>query len=135
VDLKALTGGQEAGFLADFSPETVAPKLGWPEAMLGGHTAAESIRELARDFASHVPSLAIGGDSAGAQKNGLFNLEAIYALNYLVGSVGAPGGLRFNPKSPLPDWPQPPVAASMPQWRQVVSAMNEGKTDQLFPLP
>jgi len=132
VDLTALTGGQDAGFLADFSPETVGPKLGWPETMLGGKSAAESIRELARDFASHRPSLAIGGDSAGAQKNGLFNLEAIYALNYLVGSVGAPGGLRFNPKSPLPEWPQPSVAASIPQWQQVVSNLNEGKTKLLL---
>ncbi len=132
VDLQALTGGQEAGFLADFSPETIGPKLGWPEAMLGGRSAAESIRELARDFASHRPSLAIGGDSAGAQKNGLFNLEAIYALNYLVGSVGATGGLRFNPKSPLPEWPQPPVAAALAQWQQVVSALNEGKTKLLL---
>ncbi|MFB3120475.1 MAG: molybdopterin-dependent oxidoreductase, partial [Stenotrophomonas maltophilia] len=128
VDLKALTGGQEAEFLADFSPETVAPNLWGTEAMLN----AETIRELARDFASHRPSLAIGGDSAGAQENGLFNLEAIYALNYLVGSVGVPGGLRFNPRSPLTDWPQPSVAASIPQWRQVVSAINEGKTKLLM---
>ena len=132
VDLAALTGGQGTGFLADFSPETVGPKLGWPEAMLGGKSDAETIRQLARDFASHLPSLAIGGDSAGAQKNGLFNLEAIYALNYLVGSAGAPGGLRFNPKSPLPEWPQPPVAASISDWRETVSALNEGKTKLLM---
>ena len=132
VDLAALTGGQEADFLADFSPETVGPKLGWPPEMLGGKSAAETIRELALKFAKDGPSLAIGGDSAGAQANGLFNLEAIYALNYLVGSVGAPGGLRFNPKSPLPDWPQPSVAASIPQWQQVVSDLNEGKTKLLL---
>ena len=132
VDLKALTDGQEAGFLADFSPETVGPKLGWPEAMLGSKSAADTIRELAEAFAKEGPSLAIGGDSAGAQENGLFNLEAIYALNYLVGSVGAPGGLRFNPKSPLPMWPQPPVAASISDWRDTVSALNEGKTRLLM---
>ena len=132
VDLQALTGGQEGEFLADFSPETVGPKLGWPQAMLGGQSAAETIRELARKFATEGPSLAIGGDSAGAQVNGLFNLEAIYALNYLVGSVGATGGLRFNPKSPLPDWPQPTVAASIPQWQQVISDLNEGKTKLLL---
>ena len=132
VDLRALTGGQEAGFLADFSPETVGPKLGWPEAMLGGKSAAETIRELALKFAKDGPSLAIGGDSAGAQENGLFNLEAIYALNYLVGSAGATGGLRFNPKGPLPEWPQPSVAASISDWRETVSGLSEGKIQLLL---
>lgn len=132
VDLAALSGGQGAEFLSDFSPEAVGPKLGWPDAMLGGHNAADTIRELARDFASHRPSLAIGGDSAGAQENGLFNLEAIYALNYLVGSVGGPGGLRFNPKSPLPEWPQPSAAASISDWRDTISALNQGKTKLLM---
>ena len=132
VDLAALTGGQEGGFLADFSPETVGPKLGWPEAMLGGKSAADTIRELAEKFAKDGPSLAIGGDSAGAQENGLFNLEAIYGLNYLVGSAGGPGGLRFNPNSPLPEWPQSPVAASISDWRATVSALNEGKIKLLM---
>ena len=132
VDLKALTGGQETGFLTDFSPEKVAPKLGWPLEMLGSKPAVEIIRELAEKFAKDGPSLAIGGDSAGAQQNGLFNLEAIYALNYLVGSAGATGGLRFNPKSPLPEWAQPPVAASISDWRDLVSALQEGKTQLLM---
>ena len=132
VDLKALTGGQVAGFLSDFTPDKVGPKLGWPEAMLAGKSAADTIRELAERFAKDGPSLAIGGDSAGAQSNGLFNLEAIYALNYLVGSVGATGGLRFNPKSPLPEWPEPPVAASISDWQDTVSALKEGKTKLLM---
>ena len=132
VDLKALTDGQEAGFLSAFSPETVGPKLGWPEGMLGGRSAAESIRELARDFAGHRPSLAIGGDSAAAQQNGLFNLEAIYALNYLVGSVGAKGGLRFNPKSPLAEWSPPATPASISDWQQAVSALSQGQAKLLL---
>ena len=132
VDLKALTGGQVAGFLADFKPDVVGPKLGWPEAMLGGKSTADTIRELAERFAKDGPSLAIGGDSAGAQTSGLFNLEAIYALNFLVGSVGATGGLRFNPESPLPEWHQAPVAASISDWKRTVSDLNEGKTKLLM---
>ena len=63
---------------------------------------------------------------------GLFNLEAIYALNYLAGSVGRPGGLRFNPQNPLPEWPQPSVAASIIQWQKVVSDLNQGKIKLLL---
>ncbi len=79
---------------ADFAPERVADATG---------LSAEQIRELARAFAEQRPSVAIAGTSAAASTNGLFNLVAVFALNYLVGSVGSEGGLILNPASPLPD--------------------------------
>jgi anaerobic selenocysteine-containing dehydrogenase len=82
---------------------------------------------LAREFAGHRPGLAIGGDSAGAQGNGLFNLEAIYALNYLVGSVGQPGGVRFNPSSPLPDLTAMSQTGSLKDWTEVVKDLEGGQ--------
>ena len=97
MDIDALTNGQAAAALNAFTPEQVADRLELPPELLQGKLPAVYIRELARDFASHRPAIALGGDSAGAHSNGAFNLQAIYALNYLVGSVGQPGGLRFNP--------------------------------------
>ena len=84
---------------------------GFLGAQLEGRPGGGNHRRLADDFSHKGPSLAIGGGSAGAHTNGLSNLEAIYALNYLVGAVGARGGIRFNPGSPLdgvpasPKWP------------------------------
>ena len=98
--------GADVAALEAFIPEAVAPKIGIPDG-LAGLRPAETIRQLAREFADpkNFPSLAIGGGEATAHSNGVFNLEAIYALNYLVGSVGTPGGIKFNPGSPLRDLP------------------------------
>ena len=90
---------QALGLTADqlasqFASEQVADAAG---------LTAEQIQELARAFAEQRPSIAIAGTSAAATTNGLFNLVAVYALNYLVGSVGSEGGLILNPGSPLPD--------------------------------
>jgi anaerobic selenocysteine-containing dehydrogenase len=144
VDVAALTGGRGAAALEAFRPETVAQRIGLPEGLLGGRSAAQFIRELARDFASNRPSLAIGGDSAGAHTNGQFNLEAIYALNYLVGSVGAQGGVRFNPYSPglLPpgapgdnpglDLPVTAKVGSLADWAGVAEDIRGGRTKLLL---
>ena len=106
--------------LEAFSPERVADATG---------VSADRIRELARAFADerNQPALAIGGGSAGAYTNGSFNLAAIYALNHLVGSVGVPGGIIFNPAPPSGG---PPIASgeSMPfsGWNREVARMREG---------
>ena len=128
VNVNALTGGQGAAALDDFSPERVGPMLELHPDLLKGKSAAELIRDLARDFAGHSPAIAIGGDSTGAHSNGLFNLEAIYALNYLVGSVGRTGGVRFNPGSPLDDLPATANVGSLADWTRVASDLRDGKT-------
>ena len=61
----------------------------------------DTIARLADDFAQTQPGLAIGGGAAGNHTNGVDILIAVNALNHLVGNLGAPGGLVFNP---------PPVA-------------------------
>ena len=129
ANVDALTGGQGAAALDAFSPTQVGPMLDLPTGILHGHSSADYIRELARDFAGHTPALALGGDSAAAHSNGLFNLEAIYALNYLVGSVSSPtGGLRFNPGSPLPDLPAQAAVGSLADWAGVINDINSGRT-------
>jgi anaerobic selenocysteine-containing dehydrogenase len=117
---EALTGG---GSLEDFAPEAITAKVG---------VGAGKIREIAHDFGTHGPALALGGGSAAAHTNGLFNLVAIYSLNYLVGSVGQEGGVIFNPASPLDDIPGTPAVAPFDQWSDLVTDMSEGKISTLI---
>ena len=95
ADIGALTGGQGPSALERFRPEAVAQRIGLTEEF-AGDSPEDFIRILARNFANSRPSLAIGGGSAGATSNGLFNLEAIYALNYLVGSAGRNRGHQIQ---------------------------------------
>ena len=101
VDINGLTSGQGLNALAGYSPENIGSQLGTPDNVLGSHSVSELIRTVAREFASHRPAIAIGGGTAGASTNGLFNLESIYLLNHLVGSVGKEGGVVFNPEPPI----------------------------------
>ncbi len=128
VDVDALTNGQGAVALAAFAPENVASLLGIPEQLHEGKSTAEKIRDLANNFSNHGPSIALGGDSAGAHTNGQFNLMAIYALNYLVGSAGSGGGVRFNPASPMAMLPDAARVGSTADWSTVVNNIRSGET-------
>lgn len=129
----ALTGSGSIN-LSRYAPEVVAGDVG---------VDADNIRHLAIDFANNRPSLAIGGGSAAAHTNGLFNLEAIYSLNYLVGSVGVPGGVIFNPPPPVKDIPSAPATASFAQWKSLVTEIKQGQVpafmfrgaDPMYGLP
>jgi anaerobic selenocysteine-containing dehydrogenase len=74
--------------LARYSPASVAGETGVADA---------TIERIADEFANTQPGLAIGGGAAGHHSNGLDTLIAVNALNYLVGNLGKPGGLVFNP--------------------------------------
>jgi len=132
VDIDSLVGG-DAGrqTLNNFSPEIVAPMAGLTPAMTGGDPVG-FLKDLARRFAANQPSIAIGGGSAGAQSNGLFNLEAIYALNYLVGTAGKKGGVRFNPASPWSDVPSASKAGSLDDWTRITEQIRSGQTKLLM---
>ena len=116
------TGG-DLRALDAVKPEAVDQRVG---------VQANRIRQVAREFAEHRPSLAIGGGSVAAHTNGLFNLIAIYSLNYLVGSVAQPGGIIFNPKTPLDDVPVAPATASFDDWRRLVDDMRQGEVQVLM---
>ena len=132
VDISQLIEGEGASALDRFAPEVVADRVFLPGS-LSGQDAIDTIRNLARELAAAGPaSLAIGGGSAGAHTNGLFNLEAIYALNYLVGSVGGEGRIRFNPDSPLPDLPATAAVGSLQDWSDVAQKVREGETKLLL---
>ena len=103
-----------ASDLADFAPARVAERTGVSEAR---------IIAMARELADNPRSLVIGGGSAAAHTNGLFNLKAIYTLNYLLGSVGKKGGVLFNPPSPIAEAPS---VSSFGEWQGVVNRMRSG---------
>ncbi len=131
ADIGTLTGGQGPSALERFRPGAVAQRIGLTEEFAGG-SPEEFIRVLARNFANSRPSLAIGGGSAGATSNGLFNLEAIYALNYLVGSVGETGGIKFNPSIPFEDVPSTAQVATLDDWARAAEDIKSGKTRLLL---
>lgn len=114
-----LTNGQGAEALVAFQPSRIAAQVG---------IASERITELAKAFANNQPSLAIGGGSAGASTNGLFNLKAIYSLNYLVGNVNKPGGVIFNPKSHFENI----EAAPLQSWQTAIDRMRKGEIKVLL---
>lgn len=110
--------GPGSNVLQNYSPQAVSQTTGVP---------AEQITRLARRFASQTPGLAIGGGVAAAHTNGRFNLDAIYALNRLVGSVGKPGGILPNPQSPLAEVPSSSFAWPFSWWQELVNAINSGQ--------
>ncbi|HEY9854689.1 MAG TPA: molybdopterin dinucleotide binding domain-containing protein, partial [Stenomitos sp.] len=80
------------GPLAPYAPEKMEATLEVP---------ARTLHDLARDFAGTRPALAIAGGPALAHTNGVQTASAVHALNMLVGSVGAAGGLLASPPTPV----------------------------------
>lgn len=95
--------------------------------------AADTLREIARQFAEAGSSLAIGGGSAAAHTNGTANMTAVYALNLLVGNVNQPGGVWLN--SPLDGDLQelvPDVPATAGELQQLIQSINDGNVSTLL---
>ena len=115
--------GQGSNRLERFTPESVGSRAG---------VSPEKIIRIARDFLDHPPGLAIGGGSAGAHSNGLFNLNAIYALNYLAGSVDQQGGVVFNPPPPISDLPTAPDATPFSDFWDLAGRMSGGQVKALL---
>jgi len=111
------------GALGASRPDLVATEIG---------VSAERIVQLARDFASSQPSLAIGGGSAGAQTNGTEILSDVYALNLLVGNVGRPGGVLLNPPPPVDTLPEADIPSPLAAWQSLVTDIQVGRTDTVL---
>jgi anaerobic selenocysteine-containing dehydrogenase len=69
---------------------------------------ARDIRQVAREFGSTRPAIALFERGATAHTNGIYNGMAIHALNALVGSLFAKGGLGYQSSTP---WGKIPVKA------------------------
>ena len=99
-DWKGADGKNHLGFKAlvlnQYSPEIVSLLTGVPE---------ETIVEIAREFSSHRPSIAISGRGVAMQTNGTYSQMAIDCLNALVGSIDSRGGLLLQRRPPFQKWP------------------------------
>ena len=99
-DWRDAEGKTRMGFktlvLSEYSPKQVSLLTGVP---------AETIVQIAQEFSSHRPSIAISGRGVGMQTNGIYSQMTIDALNALVGSIDAPGGLLLQRKPPFGRWP------------------------------
>ena len=132
IDVNALTGGETGRtMLNSYRPDVVAPQIGLTSEMAGGDPA-DFIRHLAEDFAKNGPSIAIAGGSAGAHSNGLFNVKAATVLNWLVGSVGAKGGVTLNPYGPWNGVPSTAKSASLDDFERLAEQIRTGETRMLM---
>jgi anaerobic selenocysteine-containing dehydrogenase len=99
-DWKSMDGKNRMGFktlvLSEYSPGQVSQITGVPE---------ETIIQLAREFSSHGPSIAISGRGVGMRTNGTYSQMAIDSLNALAGSIDHRGGLLLQRKPPFQNWP------------------------------
>jgi anaerobic selenocysteine-containing dehydrogenase len=77
----------KARALNDYSPESVSVITGIP---------ADTIREIAREFAQTKPAIAWRGRGATSWPNGSYTSYAIFCLNALVGSIDVPGGVIYQ---------------------------------------
>ena len=118
--------------LGDYTPEKIvdpgsAAYAGIP-ARIRGEESAHLIRRVAGEFATHGPSLAFGGGSAGAQVHGEANLSAIFALNHLVGerTPGRLGNVVFNPAPPMTGLMTEDMPSSLSDWNKAVDDVAGG---------
>ncbi len=108
--------------LAAYAPEQVAATL---------EVSARTIRELARDFATSRPALAIAGGPALAHTNGVQTASAVHALNMLVGSVGVPGGLLASPPAPVRQL-NAFAPGAFSEWTALIARMRAGRVQVLL---
>ena len=99
-DWNSSDGKTHLGFrtlvLKEYSPKQVSSLTGVPE---------ETILQMAREFSSHQPAIAITGRGVGMQTNGTYAQMAVDCLNALVGSIDAKGGLLLQRRPPFQKWP------------------------------
>jgi anaerobic selenocysteine-containing dehydrogenase len=73
--------------LSQYSPESVSAITG---------IEADTIRQIAREFAGSKPAIAWRGRGATCWPNGSYASYAIFCLNALVGSIDVPGGVIYQ---------------------------------------
>lgn len=95
-------GNRHSGFktlvLRDYSIYKVSQITGVP---------VNVIDQLAYEFATRKPALAIPGGHFAETSSGTYTKMAIHALNALVGSIDRPGGLLFQRPVPYTEFAEP----------------------------
>lgn len=123
--VNVMTYGQGEGALAAYRPDAIADQLGATPGVLTG----QMITDVARNLASHGPTVVLVGSSAAAQPNGLFNAEAGMILNGVLGSVGRRGGVQFNSDTSLPELQGLLGPTTYSEWRGVRDQLDRGDID------
>ena len=114
-DVINTVGGLDA--LNAYAPDQVTGRTGVP---------VETIQAIAREFAAAQPGFAIVGGPALAQSNGLDAGVAVLLLNWMVGSVGAVGGVRPNP-APPEAIPAPTPPTPFGEWAALADGLRAGE--------
>jgi len=108
--------------LRDYAPARVAEITGVP---------AVTIERIAREFSAAKPAAVAAGDVSG-YSNSLYSQWAIHALNALVGSIDAPGGVLRQQEPPLAPWPD--LAADPVARKGLAQPRADGATGSRLPL-
>ncbi len=108
--------------LRAYSPGQVAERIG---------VDAERITTIAAGLASAKAALVVGGGAAASGTNGVANMVAINALNYLLGNLGRRGGLLLNPAPVLPA-PETRHRAGFRRMREFAGQAQAGGVDTLI---
>jgi len=85
----------------------------------------QTIEELAGDFATTTPALAIVGEKVAFQSNGRASFRAVHLLNVLAGGLNRKGGI-------YPSAGAPPAAGSYAALADLVQRMANGEVDALL---
>ncbi|MGH7892451.1 MAG: molybdopterin-dependent oxidoreductase, partial [Thermodesulfobacteriota bacterium] len=113
--MSANGGGGFAGLLGAYTPEKVSSVTDVP---------VDTIKEIAREFSSMQPSLAIGGGIANTSTNATETLVAINILNYVAGNVGQT--IDFGNALTLSG------VSTFKEISSLVDSMSRGEVDLLF---
>ena len=89
----AIDAAEYVALAAIYTPEHASRITGIPP---------ETIIETARMLAAHAPAVAIGGGDPGGGPATRGEELAIAALNFVLGSVGVPGGIIAHEEPPFP---------------------------------
>ncbi len=81
--------------LRHFNADAVAQITGVP---------VDTILRIAHEFANTQPAIALGEST---HTNAIYSLMAVHALNALVGTIDAPGGVVFPEPPPFKELPEP----------------------------
>jgi anaerobic selenocysteine-containing dehydrogenase len=99
-DWQEESGEKHTGFknmvMQEYSPQQVSSITGVP---------SETVIRLATEFATHRPALALCSHNPYLYSNGVYNAMACHALNALAGSFNTPGGMLYQRKPPVTDFP------------------------------
>jgi anaerobic selenocysteine-containing dehydrogenase len=80
----------------EFSPEQTAAATG---------IAPATVERLAHELAKQQPALLMGSADAAAASNGLASAMAVLMVNVLLGNWGQEGGMLWQQRPRLADWP------------------------------